>query len=121
MAEALLNRLYPESFAAFSAGSEPSGLHPLAVRVMAEAGIDISAQHSKFVSEFSGRHFDYAVTLCESASEACPFFSGADVHLHRAFTDPAAVEGAEEERLEAFRRVRDALRDWIAEEFGRRT
>ena len=118
MAEGFLRALYGDRFEAHSAGSDPKGVSPYAVKVMAEVGIDISSHRSKHVSEFEGQEFDVAVTLCEEAERACPFFP-AKKQLHRAFPDPEAVEGTEEEKLAAFRRVRDEIRAWIEETFGK--
>lgn len=80
---------------------------------MNEIGIDISSQRSKTVSEFDGAHFDYVLTVCDNAKESCPIFPGDAVRLHQAFDDPAAIHGSEEERLAAFRCVRDQLRDYL--------
>lgn len=80
---------------------------------MRELGIDISGHHSKSVAEFTGRQFDYVLTVCDHARESCPVFPGAARMIHRSFDDPAAVEGSEETRLAAFRRVRDQIRDYL--------
>jgi len=82
---------------------------------MGELGIDISGQRSKSVDEFSGRQFDYVLTVCDNAKESCPIFPGKTITLHRNFEDPAAVQGSKEERLAAFRRVRDELRKYLRE------
>jgi arsenate reductase len=82
---------------------------------MAEIGIDISGQRSKTVREYEGQQFDYAVTVCDDANEACPYFP-ADRQLHWAFDDPAAAAGTEDERLAVFRRVRDQIATRIREE-----
>jgi arsenate reductase len=109
MAEGLLRHYAGEHFEAFSAGTEPGSLHPLAVRAMAEVGIDISDQSSKPVDRFLDQAFDLVVTVCDQARESCPVFPGATSQLHWSFEDPSQVEGSEEERLEAFRRVRDEI------------
>ncbi|HAF70618.1 MAG: Arsenate reductase [Acetothermia bacterium 64_32] len=118
MAEGLVNARYGDRFEAKSAGIKPTGVHPLAIKVMAELGIDISHQHSKSIEEFLGQEFDYVVTVCDHAKETCPFFPGAKEYLHAGFPDPAAAEGTEEERLAAFRRVRDGIARWLEETFG---
>lgn len=118
MAEGLLRSFYGGRYEALSAGTQPAPVHPLAVRVMGEIGIDISAQRSKDVSRFVDQPVDIVVTVCDRAKETCPFFPYGRRFLHQSFPDPTAVEGGEEERLEAFRRVRDEIRDWIAREFG---
>lgn len=115
MAEGWLRALAPDRFEASSAGTEPRGIHPLAVRAMAEVGIDISAaggHRSKRLEEFIGEGqppMDLVVTVCDDAAEACPFFPGARRQEHWSFPDPSAVTGTEDERLDAFRQVRDAI------------
>ncbi|HEX7614061.1 MAG TPA: arsenate reductase ArsC [Thermoanaerobaculia bacterium] len=93
-----------------SAGTRPSFLHPLAIRVMAEAGVDISSHRSKSVEGMKGLAFDLVVTVCDSAREACPILPGARKTLHQAFEDPA-LAGDGEEALPVFRRVRDEIRN----------
>jgi arsenate reductase len=85
---------------------------------MRELGIDISAHRSKHVSEFEGQDFDYVMSVCDSARESCPVFFGNAHRLHRDFDDPAALSGAEQERLAIFRRVRDELRDFLRDFAG---
>ncbi len=119
MAEGLMNARYGDRFEAQSVGIEPTRVHPLAIKAMAELGIDISHHRSKSVEEFLGQKFDYVVTVCDHAKEACPFFPGAKEYLHAGFPDPASVEGTEEERLEAFRRVRDEIARWLERTFGK--
>ena len=109
MAEGLLRHHAGDRFEAFSAGTEPGSLQPLAVRVMAELGIDISDHSSKPVDQFLDQSFDFVVTVCDQARESCPVFQGAARQLHWSFEDPSQVEGSEEERLEVFRRVRDEI------------
>ncbi len=119
MAEGWLRARFGDRIEAFSAGSQPSGyVHPLAIRVMAEAGIDISGGRSKHVGEFLGQPFDTVITVCDPAKEACPVFPGRAERLHRTFDDPAAATGSEAERLAVFRRVRDEIRDWLDATFG---
>lgn len=111
MAEGLVNHLLGDRWEAFSAGTEPAGyVHPLAVRVMAELGIDISDQRSKSVEELFGRDFDAVVTVCDQAARNCPVWLGRGRVKHIGFPDPAQATGSEEKRLELFRRVRDGLR-----------
>ena len=109
MAEGILRHIAGDRFEAFSAGTEPGSLHPLAVHAMAEIGIDISGQSSKSVDPFVGERFDFVITVCDQAREACPIFPGADRQIHWSLPDPAAVQGTEEERLDTFRRVRDEI------------
>lgn len=111
MAEGWLRHLGGDGFEAFSAGTAPSTVHPLAIRVMAEAGVDIAGQRSKSVEEFTGGDFDLLVTVCGGAREVCPLFTGTVAGRdHWDVADPAAAEGTEEQRLEAFRAARDDLR-----------
>ncbi len=118
MAEGLLRALYGDRYEVLSAGTEPTSVHPLAVQVMAEIGIDISNHRSKSVEEFHNLSFDLVVTVCDRAKEQCPWFPGARRLLHHSFEDPASVHGSELDRLAAFRRVRDQLRHWIIQTFG---
>lgn len=129
MAEGLLRAMYGEEYEAYSAGVAATSVDPRAVLVMKEMGIDISGQHSKTSSEFGDTIFDLAVTVCDRARQACPICSTrlelpsslpkAREVIHRSFEDPAAALGTEEEQLEAFRRVRDEITDWISWSFGR--
>ena len=96
-----------------SAGTKPSHVRPEAIAVMRELGIDISSHCSKSVDELTGQQFDYVLTVCDNAKESCPLFSGETVVIHRSFEDPAVLQGSEEERLAAFRRVRDELREYL--------
>ena len=109
MAEAMLRRHGEERFEVFSAGTEPRGVNPLTLRVLAEAGIDASWARSKSVQEFLGQPFDYVITVCDQAREACPVFPGAQESLHWGYEDPAEATGSEEERLAVFRRVFTAI------------
>jgi arsenate reductase len=115
MAEGLLRSMAGESVIVRSAGLEAGGLRPEAVAVMAELGLDISVQRSKSVDELAGQRFDIVVTTCDEAKEACPLFPGAAETKHWGLPDPAAVEGDEPTRLEAFRAVRDELWAHVAE------
>lgn len=121
MAEGFLNHLYGDRIRAFSAGSHPSGtVHPLAVRVMAEVGIDISSGRSKQVREFLDRPFDVIVTVCDTAAENCPVFPGPGERLQHDFFDPARAEGDEAQVMAVFRRVRDEIKAWLEEHFDAR-
>lgn len=108
-----MKHLRGAEFEVFSAGSEPKGLNPLAAEVMQEIGIDISRQRSKHLDEYGEESFDYIVTLCDDAAKTCPLFPGEGALLHKGFPDPAAAEGSRKERLAAFRKVRDALKEYI--------
>ena len=117
MAEGFLNTLYGDKYEAYSAGIEPAKINPYAIRVMAEIGIDISKKRSKSIEKFRGKNFDYVVTVCDHAKEACPFFPGEKI-LHRGFEDPSEFKGARDEILAKVRRVRDEIKDWIEKTFG---
>jgi arsenate reductase len=111
MAEGLVDHYLGDEWQAYSAGTAPAGyVNPLAVRVMAELGIDISAQHSKSVEMFRGEEFERVMTVCDDAAENCPVWLGTGHRVHASFPDPAQATGSEEERLAVFRQVRDALR-----------
>src|SRR5215217_1360061 len=111
MAEGLLRRLAGDRFEIMSAGTEATHVRPLAVRAMDEVGVDISGQESKRLDRYLGQPFDYVITVCDDANEACPVFAGAKNRRHWSLPDPSAAEGTEEERLAVFRSVRDGTRD----------
>lgn len=109
MAEGLLRHAAGTSWEVFSAGTKPSRVRPEAIAVMEEAGIDISGHRSKSADEFLGQDFDYVITVCDNAREACPVFPAGTKCIHWSIEDPAAVEGATEDRVNAFRHARDEL------------
>jgi len=116
MAEGWARQLRGEDIMPFSAGIEVHGLNSLAVRVMAEAGVDISGQHSKLVTDLQEQEFDLVITVCGHADEHCPFFPGPTRVVHHGFDDPpklAAGAASEEVALGHYRRVRDEIRDFI--------
>ena len=117
MAEGLLRELAGDHFESLSAGAHPAGyVHPLAVEVMREAGIDVSGQESKHIRDFlpeRGTPPDLVVSVCDSAARECPTFPGKVERLHWPFPDPIGASGSPEERRAAFRRVRDAMRERI--------
>lgn len=116
MAEGWARHLKSEQIEAWSAGTHPQPLNPLAVRVMAEAGVDIAGQRSKSVAELSDMEFDFVVTVCDAASESCPVFRGKARIVHVPFDDPprlAAGAASEEEALTHYRRVRDEIRAFV--------
>jgi arsenate reductase (thioredoxin) len=119
MAEGLLRALAPGRFEVASAGTEATRVHPLAIEVMSELGIDLSQHSSKTLDRFLAEPWDYVITVCDSANERCPLFPGHTTRLHWSFEDPSTAVGTEAERLAVFRRVRDAiaaqLRGWLAE------
>lgn len=120
MAEALLRKMAGNRFEVESAGLEPGKLNPLAVDAMREIGINISQNKTKSVFDFyeQGKKYDYVITVCdESQSEKCPVFPGKHKMLHWSLDDPASFQGSMEERLEKTRRVRDQIKQKIAEFF----
>ena len=104
-----------------SAGTKPSHVRPEAIAVMHEIGIDISGHRSKSVDEFSGQSFDYVVTVCDNARDTCPVFPAGTARIHWSLQDPAAVQGSEQERLAAFREVRDQIREKVKSYFAAAT
>jgi len=109
MAEGLLRKTGGDQFDAFSAGTEQTRVHPLAIEAMREIGVDISGQASKTLDAFQGEHFDVVITVCDRANESCPVFPGNTERIHWSFDDPSAATGSDEQRLRAFRTVRDAI------------
>ena len=118
MAEGLLRSMFGDRFEVFSAGTNPFKVNPFAIAAMKNAGIDISSHRSKSIDEFIDQDMDYAITVCDSAKETCPYFPNAKVSLHHSFSDPAAATGNEEEILAEFQRVRDEIRIWLVKQFG---
>ena len=113
MAEAMLRDLGGDRFEVFSAGTEATGIRPEAATVMEEIGASLAGQRSKTIGEFRGQSMDYFITVCDGAREVCPFLPGAKAHHHWDIDDPSAVDGTDEERLDAFRRARDEILDRI--------
>ena len=116
MAEGLLRHLAGDRFEVASAGTEATSVRPEAVATMAELGADISGQSSKTLERYLGEPFDYVVTVCDDAKEACPTFPGAKHRLHWSFREPSRAVGSEEERLGLFRAVRDEILTRIKDE-----
>jgi arsenate reductase len=135
IAEGLLRHIYGNKYEVFSAGTNPTQLHPLAIKVMAEIGIDISGQYSKSLDVFKEVDIDLVVSVCRSGSKincaicSSPIIMGRPVlitsrlpkakdYLDHPFDDPSEVEGSEEEKIIAFRRTRDEIKKWIIERFA---
>ena len=135
MAEGLLKHLYDEKYEVFSAGANPRQINPFAIKVMAEIGIDISTQTSKSIEEFRNKEIDLVVSVCQSSPKLmCSLCSspmimgrpeiinttipGAKHYLHHGFEDPSDVEGNDEEKLNAFRRIRDKIKRWMIDSFA---
>jgi arsenate reductase len=109
LAEALLREKGGDAYEVVSAGTEIAEVRPLTLKVLEEAGLSTDGLRSKSVQEFVGRTFDYVITVCDSARRSCPVFPGEGERFHWGYDDPSAVEGSDEERLAAFRRVFTAI------------
>ena len=114
IAEGFLKK-YRSTWEIRSAGTNPIGLNPITVNVMMEKGIDISNQKSKSLDQFKNSKFDYVITVCDNAKESCPLFPGNAKLIHWNFEDPADVEGGMNEKLFAFRKVRDKIEEKVIE------
>jgi len=110
MAEGFLRALAGDRFEVESAGTEATRVHPLAIRAMDEAGIDLRTHTSKTIDRFIGQEWDYVITVCDNANERCPVFPGRTTRLHWSFDDPSAARGTGEQRIEVFRRCRDEIK-----------
>jgi len=117
MAEGIFRHLYRKRYDVYSAGIDPQRVHPMAVQVMDEIGIDISKHRSKSLKEFESMEIDYVVTVCEKAAKTCPIFLGGIKYFKKPFKDPSALEGTEEEKVELFRKIRDEIKGWIENSF----
>ena len=116
MAEGLLRHLGGDRFDVFSAGTEATRVRPLAIRAMAELGVDIAHQESKTLDRYLQDRFDKVITVCDQANETCPVFFGAKERLHWSFPDPSSATGTDAEQLAVYRAVRDAIRARIEQE-----
>lgn len=110
MAEGFLKYMAGDRFEVYSAGVKPTAVNPLAIKVMAEIGIDISKHRSKSVMEFIDQSFDYVITVCDNAQKTCPVFPGEHEKIHWDLEDPAAAEGSEEKKIVVFRKIRDEIK-----------
>lgn len=117
MAEGFINHDFAGQIEGFSAGTEPHGLNPKAVQVMAELGIDISGNSSDHISKYEGQDFDYVMTLCGDANDKCPLFFGGVRRLHMGFDDPPRATGSDAEVMAVYRRVRDDIRRQLGDVF----
>ena len=121
MAEGWINHELGDAWLARSAGTDPAArVHPLAVRAMAEVGIDISGGVPEQVDLYLDQPWDLVITVCDSAKESCPAFPGVVEQIHISFPDPADADGSDEERMAVFRSVRDAIREQLLPEVSRR-
>lgn len=117
IAEGLLKHMTKNKYEINSAGTKPSIVRPEAIKALAEVNIDISNNRSKSVDEFANEEIDYILTVCDNAKENCPYFPAKTKLIHHSFADPAEVEGNEETRLNAFRKVRDEIREYFENDF----
>lgn len=117
MAEGFLRSLAGDRFEVASAGTQATRVHPLAIRAMAEVGVDIRGHTSKVVDELVAQRWDYVITVCDAANEACPVFPKKSSRLHWSFEDPSRAAASDDQQLDRFRRVRDEIEhritDWI--------
>ena len=114
MAEGLLRHLAGDRYEVFSAGTQATRVNPQAIKAMAENGIDISNHTSDHIDKYMGMQFDYVITVCDNANEACPYFPANKTKWHWSFEDPSAATGTEEERLAKFREVRAQIENRLA-------
>ena len=121
MAEGLLRSIAGERYEVSSAGTEKTRVHPLAIEAMREIGIDISGHTSNTLEACHGERFDYVITVCDRANESCPVFPGGTERIHWSFEDPSAATGSNEQRLRAFRSVRDAIQQRLRTFLNART
>ncbi len=115
MAEGFLRSLAGDRFEVASAGTQATRVHPLAIRAMVEVGIDLGGHTSKVVDAFVEQPWDYVITVCDAANEACPAFPKKSSRLHWSFEDPSQATGSDDQRLEVFRRVREQIRRRVTE------
>jgi arsenate reductase len=118
IAEGYMKVKYGDRYEVFSGGTEVTRVHPMAIAVMKEIGIDISQHRSKLIDEFYGLGIETVVTVCDAANKACPFFPGAKEVIHQSFPDPLAFTGSDDDVQAGFRQVRDEIVQWIDATFG---
>ncbi len=117
MAEGLLKHITSSEYEINSAGTKPSIVRPEAIKALAEIGIDISKNRSKSVDEFANEEINYVLTVCDNANENCPYFPAKTKLIHHSFEDPAEIQGDEEMRLNAFRKIRDEIKEYFESDF----
>jgi arsenate reductase len=117
IAEGLLKSLYGEYYEVYSAGSNPTIVNPYAIKVLEEISVDISGNRSKNLKEFEDLEFDYVVTVCDGEGQKCPCFSGGKTYIQKSFEDPAAVNGDDPVKFDAFRRNRKDIKFWLEKTF----
>jgi len=114
MAEGLLRHLAGDRYEVYSAGTVATKVNPLAIKAMAEKGIDISHHTSDHIDKYMGMEFDYVITVCDNANESCPHFPTNKIRWHWSFEDPSAATGTAEQRLNKFREIRDQIEKRLA-------
>jgi len=117
MAEGLLRDRWGDQYQVYSAGTERTHVRPHAIAALKEQGIDISDHISKTVGDLDAEAFDYVVTVCDNARDNCPYVPARRANVHHSFDDPSRVEGSDDEKMDAFRRVRNEIDDWIERQF----
>jgi len=117
IAEGLLKSLYGEYYEVYNAGSNPTIVNPYAIKVLEEISVDISGNRSKNLKEFEDLEFDYVVTVCDGEGQKCPCFSGGKTYIQKSFEDPAAVNGDDPVKFDAFRRNRKDIKFWLEKTF----
>lgn len=118
IAEGLLRAMYGNKYETYSAGTEVTRVNPYVIKSMAEVGIDLGSHSSKHLNQFLREYFDYVVTVCDNAKEACPYFSNAKQRIHKSFPDPSKFTGSEEEILVGVAKVREEIKIWLQETFN---
>ncbi|MCP4630876.1 MAG: arsenate reductase ArsC [bacterium] len=113
LAEGIMRHFRGAEFEVFSAGTAPRGVNPKSIGVLYEIGIDASGQCSKHLDEFKGQHFDFVVTLCDSAAQNCPAFYGGETIIHHCFSDPDAATGTDADITASFRLIRDQIKEYL--------
>jgi arsenate reductase (thioredoxin) len=119
MAEALLRHCCGHRYESFSAGTQPSKLNPYVVRTMEEMGIDMSMHSSKGIDQFIGQEWDYIVTVCDNAKEACPYIPGAKEYIHESFSDPSGLIGSDKEIMSRVRLIKKEIQNWLDKTFDK--
>lgn len=117
MAEAVMRHHFGEQFDCYSAGTEKTFVKPHAIGALEDAGISTEGLSSKTIDAFEGQHIDYVITVCDHAKETCPWFPANKKLIHAPFTDPSNEGENDEEKLAAFCRVRDEIKDWLFDQF----
>ena len=118
MAEGLINSFFADRYKAFSAGTVKTDVNPFAIKALNDLGIDTNSHYSKTLNDFIDEKFDYVVTVCDNAKENCPYFPNAKELIHISFEDPSGIEGSDENKLNAFVKTRNLIKDWLELKFS---